>query len=349
MDCHVKRQALLNGFEVLMAGENGLFGALTEFSKGTERKWGRYNWPNFGALRNVLCRDPDHCEGLGEFRELMHRYVVNRYPVPAGTIVFGKEIEKRRVHTLTSARKYLKVRRDLFEEILIDSRLGHRDENGAFVLDGILTVEAVEGLRAVTSRFLSRKEVAGFLGISENVVKELQKRRVLRPRTGQDHWERKGYDAKYLQGMLDRIFKGTRVFRTAPRGSYTISNVTRRTQCRVADIVELILSGNLKVKGRIGQDFALKNLLVSKAELSKALSNQPRNGFTKEELVQRWSMGRPNLNRLIETGVLRQRRMKHNQSRVTGMLVPVEDVEAYERDSCRKVDRVFPSSAEISG
>ncbi|MBO9410764.1 MULTISPECIES: TniQ family protein [unclassified Ruegeria] len=348
MDCHAKRQALLKGFEVLMGGENDLFGALTEFSKRTERKWGRYNWPHFGALRNVLCRDPDHCEGLGEFRELMHRYVVNSYPVPAGTLVFGKEVEKRRVHTLTSARKHLKVRRDLFEEILLDSRLGHRDENGAFVLDGILTVETVEGLREVSSRFLSRKEVAGFLGISENVVKELQKRKLLRPRTGQDHWERKGYDAEYLQGMLDRIFKGTRVFRTAPRGSYTISNVTRRTQCRVADIVELILSGNLVVKGRIGQELALRNLLVSKAGVSKALSRRPRNGFTKEELVQRWSMGRPNLNRLIETGVLRQKRMKHSRSRVTGMLVPAEDVEAYERDRRKDGDRVFAASVEIN-
>ncbi len=349
LDSSARRRALLKGFELLMTGENALFDALTEFSKRTARKSGRYSWPHFGALRNYLYRDLDYSEGLDKFRELMHRYVVNRYPVPAGTIVFGKEIEKRRVHTLTSARKYLKVRRDLFEEILLDSRLGHRDENGAFVLDGILTVEAVEGLRAVTSRFLSRKEVAGFLGISENVVKELQKRKVLRPRTGQDHWERKGYDTAYLQGMLDRIFDGTRAFRSAPDGSYTLSDVTRRTQCRVADIVELILSGHVKVTGRIGHDLALKNLLVSKADVSKALSKQPRNGFTKEELVQRWSMGRPNLNRLIETGVLRQKRMKHSRSRVTGMLVPAEDVEAYERDRCKKGAGVSDLSVETCG
>ncbi|WP_170327992.1 TniQ family protein [Ruegeria arenilitoris] len=349
LDRHAKRRALLNGFELLMAGDNALFDALTEFSKRTARKSGRYSWPHFGALRNYLYRDLDYSEGLDKFRELMHRYVVDRYPIVPGTVVFGIEVERRRVHTLTSARKHLKVRRDLFEEILIDSRLGHRDANGTFVLDGILTVEIVEGLREVTSRFLSRKEVAGFLGISENVVKELQKRRVLRPRTGQDHWERKGYDAEYLQCMLDRIFDGTRVFRTAPRGSYTISNVTRRTQCRVADIVELILSGNLKVKGRIGQELALRNLLVSKAGVSKALSKQPRNGFTKEELVQRWSMGRPNLNRLIASGVLRQKRMKHSQSRVTGMLVPAEDVEAYERDRCKKGAGVSDLSVETCG
>lgn len=349
LDHPAKRRALLNGFELLMAGDNALFDALTEFSKGTAQKSGRYSWPHFGALRNFLYRDLSYCEGLNKFRELMHRYVVDRYPIVPGTTVFGIEVEKRRVHTLTSARKHLKIRRDLFEEILIDSRLGHRDENGTFVLDGILTVETVEGLREVTSRFLSRKEVAGFLGISENVVKELQKRKVLRPRTGQNQWERKGYDTAHLQGMLDQIFEGTRVFRTAPDGSYTLPELTRRTQCKVADIVELILSGQVKVAGRIGQDLALKNLLVSKAELSKALSNQPRNGFTKEELVQRWSMGRPNLNRLIASGVLRQKRMKHSQSRVTGLLVPVEDVEAYERDRCKDGTGVSDLSVDTGG
>ncbi|MCG7522236.1 hypothetical protein [Ruegeria sp. Ofav3-42] len=329
---HAKRQALLKGFELLMAGENALFDALTEFAERTTRKSGRYNWPHFGALRNFLYKDLSYREGLDKFRELMHRYVADRYPIVPGTVVFGKEVKERRVHTLTSARKHLQVRRDLFEEILIDGNLGHRDESGAFVLDGILTVEAVEELKEVTSRFLSRKEVAGFLGISENVVKDLQKRKVLRPRTGKDHWERKGYDTAYLQGMLERIFEGTRVFRTAPDGYYTLSDVTRRAQCRVADIVQMILSGHVKATGRIGQDLVLRNLLVSKAEVSEALSQQPRNGFTKGELAQRWSIGRPKLNRLIETGVLRQKWMKHSRSRITGMLVPVEDVKAYERE-----------------
>ena len=338
MGYHAKRRALLKGFGVLKAGEDALFDALTEFAKRNERKSGRFNWPHFGALRNLLCRDLDYCEGLGEFRELMHRYVVNRYPMPAGTIVFGKEVEKRRVHTFTSAKKHLKVRRDVFEEILIDNRLGHRNDDGSFVLSGILTVQTVEGLRGVTSRFLSRKDVAGFLGISEKVVIELQKRKVLRPRTGQEHWGRKGYDTEYLQGILDQIFEGTCVFRTVPDGFQTLPKVTRQTQCSVSDIIQLILAGRLKVTGRIGPNLALKNLLVSKAELSKVFSKHPRNGYTKGELAQRWSMGRPNLNRLIESGVLRQKRMKHSRSRITGMLVPVEDVRAYEQERRKSPD-----------
>jgi len=111
----------------------------------------------------------------------------------------------------------------------------------------------------------------------------------------------------------------------------------------------LILSGRLQAKGRLGKKLKLNNLLVSKEEVFRAFPQQARNGFTKGELLKRWSIGLPALDQLIERGVLRQKRMKHSHSRVTGMLVPVEDVEAYERDLRNEGDRGVAAPVETVG
>lgn len=340
LSCEAQRQALLTGFELIEAGETAVVEALTGHFKKDMGRASKRSVPQYGELQRVLQRKIDYSDQFEPFRDLMRRYVLDRHPLEAGTVVFGVKVERRRVHSINSAMHHLKVRRDVFEEILIDQNLGHRNEDGVFELDKVLSVETVEELRPLKSRFLSKQEAAKFLGASETVFKELQKSKVLQPRTGRTHRVHKGYDAVYLQRVLDQIFEGTRVFRTVPEDLQTLPNVTRQAQCSAPDVVQLILSGRLQAKGRLGEQFKLNNLLVSKEEVFQAFPQQSRNGFTKGELCKRWSMSLPAINRLIDSGILHQKRMKHSHSRVTGMLVLVEDVDAYERERLKNIDEV---------
>jgi hypothetical protein len=325
------RQALLHGFELLRAGEQAISEELIAFSKRTAISAAHQLTPQFGELQRLLNAVGPCSEDLELFREFMRRFNLKYYPIPAGTRVFGYEVNTRRVHSLRTAAKAVNIRLDVLEELLIDRGVGHRRHDGCFEQDKPLTVETVESLRQKKTRFLSRGEAAKFLGASETVFKELQKSGVLLPRTGRDHRVRKGYDAVQLQALLDQVFADTKVMKAVPTGLSTLPAATRQAKCSTPDIIRLILSGRLKAAGRLGRPLILNNMLVSQVELLQAFPKLPRNGYTKTELCQKWSIAMPAINRLIEVGHLSQVWMKHSRSRVSRMLVPLGDVKAYER------------------
>lgn len=97
-------------------------------------------------------------------------------------------------------------------------------------------------------------------------------------------------------------------------------------------IIELILSGRLKAKGRLGERHSMNEMLIAPEDVFETFSILPRNGFTKSELCKRWSISPRKLNSMIEQGVLSQQKMKHSLSRVTGLLIPYEDVCQFERE-----------------
>lgn len=333
------RHAVLTGFELIQAGEQALIEKLTAFAKKPENRRNRKLTPGFGELQRLLSAKVRYSKDLEPFRDFMRRYVVANYPVPIGSSVYGVVQKTLRVHTVRSAARSVNVSRDVFAALLLREGLGHLGSDGVLVMDIPLTAEIVESLETPKEQYLSQKEAARFIGVPASVLTDLRKRRVLQPCIGSDLRSSKGYDVDYLQTVLKKLFAETKKMDAIPDGISTLALATRAARCSVADIVQLILDGRLKAVGRVGQTFKICNLLVSQGELRRAFPKRPRNGYTKKELARRWSRDISTINSLIQAGVLEQERMKHSGSRMTGLLVPVDVVETYEREHLKRHSR----------
>ena len=324
------RQATSLGFNLLKRGERSITDALTQFSVREARKRGHQPAPQYGELQRLLGRKAGYYDDLEPMRKFMREYVANRYPMAVGFSIFGAPITERRIHSMRSACRDAKIRREIVEEMLVERKIGHRGDDGLFALDMPLTVEIVEELKDEKQRFMSRDDTAKFIGASETLFKELYKSGILQPQTGKGRWERKGFDAPFLEAKMQQIFEGTSVFALAPDGTDTIARSTRVAKCSVSDILALILDGKLKAAGRLTDRFQLNDLLINEADLKAAFPARVCNGYTGTETCKRLSISFRTMHRLCDIGMLERRRTKSATSRMTNLLVTPESLADFE-------------------
>lgn len=325
------RQSTLRGFDLLKRGTRATTNALTQFNSREARARGHQPAPQYGELQRLLRRKSGYHGDLEPMRRFMRDYVISRYPIEKGILVFGEPLAERRIHSMRSACRETQIRRELVEEMLIERKVGHRGADGLFALDKPLTVEVVDELKAEKRRFLSNDETAKFIGATETLFKELKNAGVLQPRLGKGRWERKGFDADFLNAALQVVFKDTVVFEHAPNGTETLERSTRLAKCGVADILKLILDCKLKAAGRLSDRFELNGLLINTADLCAAFPARTRNGYTGTEACKRLSITFSTLHRLRDDGMLELRRTKSATSRMTNFLVTPESLVAFEK------------------
>lgn len=318
------RHAFLRGFDLIHAGEEAVRKSLTEFSECQTKARGYLPPPQFGELQRLLSRKFDLSRDLEPFRRVMHRHVISLYPIPTGASVFGSKAPKQRLYTFHAAQKKLGMRKDVFHEILRENSINPD-------IRPTLTIEQIESMRQQETRFLFKKDAGKFLGVSEGIFKEIHQSGLLAPKLGHEKRAKKAYDSMELQKVLDQVFEDLTVHEKAPQGLYTLPSITRMVKCGTPVIIDLLLRGRLKARGRVGLEKALSNALIAKEELLAALPTPTRNGYTRKELCHRWTVSEKSVKKLNTLGLLTPKRMKHSHSRVTNFIFPVTDVHAFER------------------
>lgn len=326
-----QHEAFLFGFDLIHAGEGAVVDALKKFSSRMADMRGFQPGPQYGELQRLIGQKIALNEEFEPFRDVMRRYVMGHYPLEAGRTVFGYKVPERRIHCLRSARAELGLSPQAFEALMLENNLMREAADGSAQITQPLTVDVIKSLKPRKKRYLTGKETEQFLGASETVFKEISKSGILNPIKGNNRLGPKGYDAKQLQTIVDTFFARTERFDHAPDGIYTLASITRIAKCSTPDILKLMLDGKLKAAGRLGHEKTLNALLISKTDLVSALPRPPRNAFSKSELIKRWRIGPDHLKQIIKSGWLREKRMKCNRSRVTNILVPAKDVDAFER------------------
>ncbi len=321
LDEDEQRKATIVGFKLVRSGPSSIKRALADFSRKTERKLNRQPMPQYGEIQRLLGINRHYHDELEPMRKLMRDYVVKRYPLPEGYLIFGERLAERRIHSMQSACKKAKIRRELVVEMLIDRGIGERQQDGSFVLLQPLTVEIVESLKAEKGRFLSKNEAAKFLGATETMFKELYKAGVLQPRTGNGRWERKGFDKEFLSEFLDKVFSGAPLLRSMPKGAAPLPKATRFANCSSADILNLILDGKLVPSGRTTNHLSLKHLLIGIDDLKSAFPSAETNGFTANETARLLGVKLGTIRRLQELGHLAATRVKSSRTRITNDLI----------------------------
>lgn len=333
------RNAMVVGFELLLAGEGAMSKELLAFSKAVSNWRSPNRTPSFGELQRRLNRKDWLYNDLDPLREFMRRFVLVNFPVPAGSMVYGFKLETRRIHTITTAARETGLCKGVLEHLLLDRGVGHCRRDGKFILDAPLTKATVVELEEQgRRRFFTEDEAKKYLGASGRMFRLLKSNNVLHSRPVYQSGSARRYDKVELQELLDKLFADAEQIEEMSISFVPWSEATRAARCSALEIVQLIISGRLKTTIQSGKSRTMKNLLISKLELVQALPKQKRNGFTKTELKKRWSMDIATINRLVETGALRQKWLKNSHTRMSGMLVTAKSVEAYEREH-RPIDK----------
>ncbi|MFB2594853.1 TniQ family protein [Paracoccus sp. p4-l81] len=327
-----RRDAMLTGFLILSAGQDGIRGALDRFNSRTPSRGGNQPHPSNGEVQRLL---GSHCKmraDLDPVRDIVREYFLDNYPFRPGTTVLGQKVTESRVFSMRGACREIGVRGSLLEEMLIRRGYARRDDAGGFQLETALTRSLVAEIKHEKDDYLNQQQTADFLGCSFAMFKQLQREGLLHPAEGDRLRQRKGFHRPDLQAFLDRLADGA--LRTGRAGGdiCTIDLATRKANCSVPDIVQLMLDGQLRAVGRLSDEIRLDSLLISAGRAARLLQLGPPNGLSKSEAQRRLCVDSKTLDWLLEQGHLTAKRTRHSITRVTRDYVTIGSVTQFEAE-----------------
>lgn len=330
-----RRDAIQEGFQILSAGREGIWEALDSYNTRTPTRGGNQPHPSYGELQRLLGSHAKARRDLEPLRAIVREYFLDHYPFKPGTVVLGQRIAETRVFSMRGACRQIAVRRSLLEEILIRRGVGNRDGSGAFVLSCPLTRKMVEDLRREHRDYLNQTETAAALGCSFAMFKQLQRAGIIRPEDGDGRWRRKGYHRPTLVTLLTRLAgKARRTPKPNPDWC-TFELATRKANCSVPQIVQLILDGKVVVRACLTEELRLDTLLVDASDVVAALREDVEpNGYSLRDVSQRLGVCVRTVRRMVDQRQLTVRRMRHNITRVTRAYITPESLAEVEAKRC---------------
>lgn len=323
-----RRDAMLTGFKLLSDGEDGIRKALDQFNRRTPTRGGNQPHPSNGEVQRLLGSHAKLRADLEPLRDIVRDYFLDHYPFRPGTTVLGQEVTDTRVFSLRGACREIGARRSLVEEILLRRGLGSNDAEGRFQLHGILTCELIDEIKDEKTDYLDQNQTALFLGCSFAMFKQLQGAGILKPAEGAAHRQRKGFHRASLREFLNRIGAGAE--RVAAIGLHlcSLDHATRKANCSVPEIVQLILDGRVRAHARLTNDTRLDSLLVDADDILQALRSEP-NGFSLNDTKRRLFINDRTLQFLVSQRLLEIRHMRHSVTRVTRNYITVESLDEF--------------------
>jgi TniQ len=282
-----RRSAGSRGYQATAGGADVFRSFLTDL-KGMVDRRARVDGPAaaFGKLHWLLSRtldDPD----FDAVREIMRDFVVKNFAIDSGQSVLGEPIEKRRLHSLhtlaNEASVHPKVlRRHLRTAGLItDAQMDMSDHNVLFNAD------AGRAVAAPLAEALSLTEAMQHMNVPRTQMTVLVKHGFVRPRHpaaqsgGQDRYAATDLDAFLVKlGINSPSAYHHRKFRNIP--------ATAKQCCRsAADVIRLILDGQLETKKATGSVGGYLSILVDPDQAAKALRGADNGGVPLREAARR--------------------------------------------------------------
>ncbi|MBK4218084.1 TniQ family protein [Paracoccus caeni] len=325
----IRRDAMLTGFDVLSGGEDGIFDALGRFARRTPSRGGDQPYPRHGVVQSLLGSNCKLREDLDPVRDVVRRYLLESFPYKPGSVVLGRRVTERRVHSIRSACRAIGVRRSLLEKMLIEGRLAERNISGHLKLRTVLSVDLIASLHAEKTNYLNQQQTAHYLGCSFAMFKQLSKAGLLIPAEGDKTRARKGFHRRDLDEFLQVLGAGAKRFRAAPPQLCSLELATRKANCSVPDIVGLIIAGRLNARGRLSDRTELDQLLICPDELKRAMPRSERTTMPKNDVMRLLRLPLHAIDLLRGAGYLETIRAQDPISRVTREFYTVASVNRF--------------------
>ncbi|KEP70710.1 hypothetical protein DL1_16100 [Thioclava dalianensis] len=243
------RAAQAAGFEVACRGEETVRTALRELA---ERATGAKVEPRgaFGDLYAKLSVDYLHEAGLAPFRDLLRERILNTWPFAAGEVVLGKELPRRRLHSIASAEHETGIWATRLEAVLIEAGgLSPTDTRPAN--RKTFDAERYSPLLAEMPYWIGVRELCNAMGATRNELDALVADGVLFPATAvptvRRRWRRE--DGQTLVTELMVLAQAGPI---SGNEWETLQMASARSGLRVCAIIGAIRKGMLRLRVQMG-------------------------------------------------------------------------------------------------
>jgi hypothetical protein len=230
---------------------------------GSETIYG-YIWK---ALERTL-DDP----GFDGFRDIVRRHALDNVPFPAGSLVLGQVLEKRRLHTAASAAVESKTTHQTLRAML--ERIGLVPAlDGAGRKQLTFKVDDFECVLKEYGAGLNVNEIRASTGIIHRHVLELIARGIIPTLLQSRELVRARHRVALtdVETFMDRLFQGAVAVETPTRRQVTLGRACLVASTNVGDLVSLILTDGLTWKGSLRGGRRYTDLLVDADEVMEIL------------------------------------------------------------------------------
>ncbi len=163
------------GFEVMQGGPRALRRFWNRYTFGGTRSETllRYSRPRFGAFHKLMASSLEYQAGFSPLRDVYRDYLVNTFQYGEGTVVLGKRVEKRRLHSVLSAQRAIGSRAPLLQAKLIEEGFAVRTSPKMAQLIKPLSIEKVMQIERELGEVIHEIEAAEMLGTCVTTLRTL--------------------------------------------------------------------------------------------------------------------------------------------------------------------------------
>jgi TniQ protein len=294
------------GFEIVRKGDEGIRALLDELQANLKDKRSTYGLRTmYGRLYEWLAHWSDD-KVLDPVREIITQHAMDTLPIGPGKILFGKEIQERRTHSVYSASTEFGLHPKRLRRMLKQAEI---TETGAEnPTDDKVTFDSAEANAFLSdlSQSMSLVRAREYLNVPRPHDRGLLERGFIKPMMSGG--TRNGAHA-FLKSDLDELL--ARLMRDADPGLHDKPNMVpftkaaKRSCCAVMDIVELVLDGKLARVGRDPKKEGFVSILVDAEEVRALVTGPDQDGHSLKDLERLLPASTKAVKALVEHGFLK--------------------------------------------
>lgn len=331
---HDMRAAGAAGFEIAAQGAEAIREWLTNLQRtypysriateGPQAVFGRfYIW--------LASSSPDKC--FDPVREIVRQHSIETMPLGPDDLIFGKPVEKRRLHSIHTASLEYGEHRKRMRKILTSR--GLVSETQADVPDGRVLLDAgtIAQLHADgVFNGLAFNEVGDYINAPRPHPRLLFEAGLIKPvvSNAENGIRTFSFAHHELDRFLETLLRDAIETRAPQAGACTILAAAKRANCGSVEIVRLILERKLPWVGRLRDVRGYLSVLVDIDQIKSFLHGQDLEGLTAHEVQQRWRTSHRVIQALIENGHLTQKTVISPVNRCPILIIEREQVERFE-------------------
>ncbi|MDO5643289.1 MAG: hypothetical protein Q4G26_13020, partial [Paracoccus sp. (in: a-proteobacteria)] len=234
---------------------------------GPQSVFGRLcQWLQFGRST----KDP------GPVRDLLRDFITQHFAMPAGSVIFGTVLERRRLHTATSLSRECDVNRKTLHKLLVARGLVADDDIEGAVFDAAQG----EQLAEIVKHLIGYKQLPRFLNYSRTRVDQLIEAGLIKPIDGRPPPDASqvrviGFDRREVADFLNCLAGRAIVVEQASEGMASIADATF-PGIKAVEIIQNVVAGHLSAVERLISVPGIDGLLVSPMEVKALLNKQEK-------------------------------------------------------------------------
>jgi TniQ len=318
------------GAEIANAGSDALVEFMTKL-RNEHRPKKRAGGP--AAVLGKLYMTP--AQGLSDpafdpLREVMGRFILNKFALGPGDELFGRPVTDRRFHTIRSASKEYGIHRSRLRK-LIEAE-GLISDLNAPNGDVLIDAQHADRIFRHEQNFVTMRGVARYLNagrVQTDILFEADF--IKRHCTGSGM--KKYFLRPELDDFLSRLLAPAVSVQTIPAHAVDIATAARRGRCFIAEIVKAILDGKLTWVGRRKDVAGFASVLVDIEEIKRVTRFEDPPGLplqtTAREVLK---TSGPVLSQLISSGAIKTITAINPVNRCPTRFIPFDEIERFQSD-----------------